>query len=54
MIRRLLVTLALTATSFTLLLTGCKSGPQPITLSGAGSTFAYPLYSAYAIERLQP
>lgn len=50
LIRRLLVTTALTAASLTLLLTGCKGGPQTITLSGAGSTFAYPLYSAWSSQ----
>jgi phosphate transport system substrate-binding protein len=52
MIRRLLITATLVVTSLTLSLTGCKSsgGPEVTTLSGAGSTFAYPLYSAWASE----
>jgi phosphate transport system substrate-binding protein len=52
MIRRLLIAGALVAASSTLTLTGCKSsgGPQVITLSGAGSTFAYPLYSSWSSE----
>jgi phosphate transport system substrate-binding protein len=52
MIRRLLIAGAFVAASSILSLTGCKSsgGPQVITLSGAGSTFAYPLYSTWSSE----
>jgi phosphate transport system substrate-binding protein len=49
MIRRLLVFGALTAATFTLSLTGCKSSTEPesVKINGAGSTFANPLYSTW-------
>lgn len=53
MTRRLLLTGALTAAVLTLSIIGCKSsgsGSEPVTLNGAGSTFAYPLYSAWSSE----
>jgi ABC-type phosphate transport system substrate-binding protein len=53
MTRGFLLTGALTAAAVTLLVAGCKSsgsGPDQITLNGAGSTYAYPLYSAWISE----
>jgi hypothetical protein len=53
MTRRFWLTGALTAAALTLSVAGCKSsgsGHEPITLNGADSTFAYPLYSAWSSE----
>ena len=50
MIRRFLVIGTLTAATLSLSLTACKSGPETVNLNGAGSTFAYPLYSMWSSE----
>ena len=49
MIERRLFIASLAAAVVALSLTACKSSPSPqtISLNGAGSTFAYPLYSAW-------
>ncbi len=58
MLRRDLVIGALTVAVFSFSLTACKSSgsPEPVNITGAGSTFAYPLYSMWSSQfgRLHP